>query len=178
VHGVIFASYYDFLTSRFGGQVARGLFAGEPVYLMSEAYDDERFFGLVRRACEEQQVDSDELLHDLGVFTAQTTFARLYPAFFAIAGSARPFLLTIEERIHELVRATIPDARPPELRVSELGESAVRIEYTSPRRLCVLLEGLVQGTAAHYGERAEIAQPECMKRGDRACLFDVEFSPA
>ena len=127
---------------------------------------------------EETESDPDELLHDLGVFTAQTTFARLYPAFFSIAGAARPFLLTIEARIHELVRATIPDARPPELRVSELDEAGVRIEYTSPRRLCVLLEGLVQGTAAHYGERADIAQPECMKRGDPACLFDVQLSPA
>ena len=179
MHGVIFASYYDFLTARLrrtGGPGA--LFAGEPVYLMSEAYSDESFVRLVGRACEEQEVDGDEHLHDFGVFTAQTTFARLYPAFFAIAGGARPFLLTIEERIHELVRATIPDARPPELRVSELGEAGVRIEYTSPRRLCVLLEGLVQGTAAHYDERAEIGQPECMKRGDPACLFEVQLTPA
>lgn len=178
VHGVIFASYYDFLTSRFGGEAARGLFAGEPVFLMSEAYEDERFFGLVKRTCEEKEVEADELIHDFGVFTAQKTFARLYPAFFAVAGGARPFLLTIEERIHELVRATIPDASPPQLRASALGEEGVRIEYMSPRQLCVLLEGLVRGTAAHYGERAEIDQPECMLRGDPTCLFDVRFSVA
>jgi Haem-NO-binding len=176
VHGVIFASYYDFLTARFGGQMARGLFAGEPVYLMSESYDDERFVALVKRACEETNVESEDLLHELGVFTAQKTFARLYPAFFAIAGAARPFLLTIEERIHELVRATIPNAKPPQLRVSPLGEDGVRIEYTSPRQLCVLLVGLVEGTAAHYGELAEISEPECMRRGDPACLFDVQLS--
>ena len=44
------------------------------------------------------------------------------------------------------------------------------------RRLCVLLTGLVRGTAAHYGEKAVIEQPECMLRGDAACLFEVRFS--
>jgi Haem-NO-binding len=178
VHGVIFASYYDFLSARFGGENARSLFAGEPVYLMSEAYDDERFFGLVKKTCEEMNVETDVLLHDLGVFTAQKTFARLYPAFFAVAGTARRFLLTIEERIHELVRATIPDASPPQLTVAALEEDGVRIEYTSPRQLCVLLEGLVKGTAEHYGERAAIEHPKCMRRGDPACLFDVRLSRA
>ncbi|MBA2537625.1 MAG: heme NO-binding protein, partial [Actinobacteria bacterium] len=52
----------------------------------------------------------------------------------------------------------------------------MRIEYSSPRRLCVLLTGLVRGTAAHYGEKAVIEQPECMLRGDAACLFEVRFS--
>jgi hypothetical protein len=176
VHGVIFASYYDFLTARFGGENARSLFAGEPVYLMSETYEDERFFGLVKKTCEEMNVETDVLLHDLGVFTAQKTFARLYPAFFAVAGTARRFLLTVEERIHELVRATIPDASPPQLSVTALEEDGVRIEYTSPRQLCVLLEGLVKGTAEHYGERAAIEHPECMRRGDPACLFNVRLS--
>ena len=176
VHGVIFASYTDFLTARFGADVARTVFDGEPIYLMSEAYDDERLSALLTRTCETTGVSGETLLHEFGVFTAQKTFARLYPAFFAVAGAARPFLLTVEERIHELVRATIPQARPPQLHVSPLDDDGVTVEYVSPRRLCVLLEGLVQGTALHYGETAEIAQTACMLRGDPACLFDIRFS--
>ena len=176
MHGVIFASFTDFVSARFGSERARALFRDEPVYLMSEAYDDERLFGLVERAATAIDVPVDDLVHEFGVFTAETTFARLYPAFFAIAGGARPFLLTIEERIHELVRATIPNARPPELHVSPWGEDGVRIAYTSPRHLCTLLRGLVQGTANHFGETAEIVESGCMRRGDPACLFDVRFS--
>ncbi len=67
---------------------------------------------IVKRTVAATNVQPEELIRDFGVFTAQTTFARLYSAFFAVAGGARPFLLTIEERIHELVRATIPNARP------------------------------------------------------------------
>ena len=177
MHGVIFASYRDFLGARFGGEQARALFADEPVYLMSESYEDERLFELVRRTAEETGVDADDLLHDFGVYAAGQTFARLYPAYFSIAGGTRPFLLSVETRIHELVRATIPNASPPQLDVAPLDEDGVRITYTSPRRLCVLLVGLVEGTAEVYDETTAIAHPECMRRGDAACRFDVRVSP-
>ena len=119
--------------------------------------------------------DVDDVVHGFGVFTGATTFTRLYPAFFAIAPSARDFLLTVENRIHELVRATIPNASPPQLRVTELGTEGVKIEYSSPRRLCVLLRGLVEGTARHYDETAEIEETACMQRGDPACTFQIRL---
>jgi hypothetical protein len=74
------------------------------------------------------------------------------------------------------VRATIPNARPPELHVSELGDDGVTIEYSSPRQLCVLLRGLAEGTAAHYGETAQIDEVSCMKRGDPVCRFEIRLS--
>jgi hypothetical protein len=178
VHGVIFASFGDYVAAQFGGDTARKVLEDEPIYLLSEAYDDERLVHLIERTAAATETPVDDIVRDFGVFAAETTFARLYPAFFAVAGAARPFLLTVEERIHELVRATIPNARPPELHVTPFGDDGVRIEYTSPRRLCVLLVGLVDGTARHYGERADIVESQCMRSGASACLFDVTFTPA
>ena len=86
-------------------------------------------------------------------------------------------MLTVENRIHELVRATVPAAQPPRLHVEPLGTQGVRIRYDSERRLCVLLEGLIRGTAAHYEEDVDVREPECMLRGDPACVFDVRLSP-
>ena len=153
------------------------MFAGEPAYLLSESYPDEQLTGLVGRTSEVTGVAEDEVVLGFGVFAAQQTFARLYPAFFAIAASAREFLLTVETRIHELVRATIPNAAPPQLRVSPLGEDGVEIHYDSPRRLCVLLRGLTEGTAAHYQEQAVIEERTCMLLGDDACRFEVRLGP-
>jgi hypothetical protein len=133
---------------------------------------------LIGRAAEAAGRDVDDLVYAFGVFTGATTFTRLYPAFFAIAPSARDFLLTVETRIHELVRATIPNARPPQLSVSELGSDGVTIDYSSPRQLCVLLRGLAEGTARHYGERSQIEEVTCMRRGDAACRFEVRLSRA
>ena len=178
MHGVIFTSLRDYLTATFGAQAARELFADEPVYLLSETYDDERLADLVRRAALLTGADEDAIVYDFGVYTALTTFARLYPAFFAIASSTCEFLLTVETRIHELVRATIPSAAPPRLTVTKIGDDAVEIRYASPRHLCVLLQGLAEGTARHYAETLPIEETTCMRRGDDACRFQVAFATA
>ena len=178
MHGVIFASFRDYVGAQYGPDVADAVLEDEPAYVLSESYDDERLFALVRRTGERTGTDPDAILHAFGVFTAETTFAHLYPAFFAVLPDARSFLLTVETRIHELVRATIPNAAPPQLAVSELGDEGVSIVYSSPRRLCVLLRGLTEGTARHYGETAEIAEATCMRRGDAACTFEVRFAAA
>lgn len=154
------------------------MFAQEPIYLLSEAYPDERLLELISRTAERTGREVDDVVHDFGVFTGATTFTRLYPAFFAVAPSARAFLLTVESRIHELVRATIPNARPPQLHISELDGDAVLIDYSSPRQLCVLLRGLAEGTASYYDETAQIDEVTCMRRGDPACRFEVRLSPA
>jgi hypothetical protein len=176
VHGVIFSSFRDFLTAEHGSETAQRVFRGEPVYLLSQSYPDESLDRLVGRATEAVGVGADELVHDFGVYTGSTTFTRLYPAFFAIANSTREFLLTVETRIHELVRATIPNAAPPQLHVTELGADGVSIVYSSPRQLCVLLRGLAEGTASHYRETATIEEPTCMRRGDDRCTFELRFS--
>lgn len=178
MHGLIFVSFRDYLLTRFGAETANGILAGHPVHLISEAYPDEDLTMLVGAACEATGMESQSLVRDFGVFTGEQVFPRLYPAFFSVAGGARPFLLTVEERIHELVRATIPNAEPPELAVHARGQDGVQIVYSSPRRLCTLLTGLVEGTARHYGERAEVTESACMHRGDPACLVDVRLEPA
>ena len=176
MHGLIFSSLRDYLTAEHGADTAYRVLLGEPVYLLSEAYPDERLGEIVRRAAQAVGVDPNELVHDFGVYTASTTFTRLYPAFFAIAHSTRDFLLTVETRIHELVRATIPNAAPPQLHVTELGDDGVTIAYSSPRRLCTLLRGLTEGTAQYYGETATIDERMCMRRGGERCTFEVRFS--
>jgi Haem-NO-binding len=178
MHGVIFTSFREYLTAAHGAELASDVFAGQPSFELDQAYPDELIVRLIDRAAGASGRAVEAVLHDFGVFTAITTFPRLYPAFFAVAPSARDFLLTVEARIHELVRATIPNAAPPQLHVTELADDAVSIVYSSPRQLCVLLRGLAQGTASHYGEQATITEQTCMRRGDPACFFEVRLSPA
>jgi predicted hydrocarbon binding protein len=176
MHGVIFTSLRDYLVVAHGNGLAAAVFEAEPEYLLSQSYPDENLVRLVALAAAHTGLESDEIVFEFGVFTAEVTFARLYPAFFDVSESARDFLLTVETRIHELVRATIPSAGPPQLDVSPDGDEGVSIVYGSPRRLCVLLRGLTEGTARHYGGHAEMEELTCMLRGDPACTFHVGFS--
>jgi hypothetical protein len=177
VHGVIFTSLREYVTAEHGADAADGVFAVEGPFLLSEAYPDEQFLELLHRAATFTALTDDELLYGFGVFTGEITFARFYPAFFQVAASAKELLLTVEQRIHELVRVTIPDAAPPHLRASELG-GGVLIDYSSPRRLCVLLRGLAEGTARQFRETTKIDETSCMHRGDASCRFEVRLSSA
>ena len=176
MHGVIFTSFRDYLVAAHGRVTAAAVFEAEPEYLLSEAYPDESLLRLVALSSARTGLEPDEIVFEFGVFAAEITFARLYPAFFDVSPSAREFLLTVEQRIHELVRATIPNAGPPQLDITPHGEDGVSIVYNSPRRLCVLLRGLTEGTARHYDQHAEMDEPTCMLRGDPACTFEVVFS--
>jgi hypothetical protein len=175
VHGLIFASFRDYLHTEHGAHVAQEVTASEPQYTLSEAYPDEQFLALLGHACERTGLSADEILYEFGVFTAATTFARLYSVLFKLSPTARDFLLTVETPIHDTVRVAMPDAQPPKLAVTDLGEDGLEIVYTSPRRICQMLRGLVEGTGRIYEERLEVEEPECMHRGDPACRVLVRF---
>ena len=175
MHGLIFASFRDYLLTEHGADTTRDVLAGEPQYTLSEAYPDEQFLALLGRAVEETKLGLDELLFEFGVFTAATTFARLYSVLYKASPTARDFLLTVETPIHEVIRVSLPDARPPQLAVTDHGEDGLEILYTSPRRICQLLRGLVEGTARVYDETVDVEEPECMHRGDPACRVLIRF---
>jgi hypothetical protein len=175
VHGLIFASFRDYLVSEHGVDVAKDVTAGEPQYTLSQAYPDEQFLALLERACARTGLSADELLFEFGEFTASVTFARLYSVLFRASPTARDFLMTVETPIHEVVRETIPQAAPPKLAVTDLGAEGLEIVYTSPRRICALLRGLVEGTGRVYDEVVEVLELECMHHGAPACRFHIRF---
>jgi hypothetical protein len=175
VHGLIFASFRDYLLTEHGPEVASHVTAGEPQYTLSEVYPDEQFLVLLERACTRTATSRDELLFDFGVFTAAMTFARLYSVLFRHSPTARDFLLTVETPIHEVIRETMPGARPPELAVTDLGEKGLEILYTSPRRLCAMLRGLVEGTGRVFDEALLVEETACMHRGASACRVEIRF---
>jgi predicted hydrocarbon binding protein len=175
MHGLVFAALRDFLVSHLDQEQADSIFVSGPPYLMSAPYPDGEFLQLVERGRALSGEPLTDFLRSFGIFTGATTFPRLYPAFYEVAGDTRTFLLTIESRIHELVRATVPDATPPRLHIEAENEERLRIVYDSPRRLCAFLDGLVVGTAAYFGESVEVSEPTCVRRGDAACVFAVGF---
>jgi hypothetical protein len=177
MHGLIFTSFRDYVASEHGPDTVSALFDGRPRHLVSEAYPDEELHRLVGAAAQHSGKTDEELVREFGVFTGERTFPRLYPAYYALAGDTRAFLLSVETLIHELVRATLPQAAPPRLRVSELGEDGVQITYSSPRKLCRLLRGLTDGTARRFDESATITEPECMLDGAEACRLEVRLQP-
>jgi len=172
MHGLIFASLRDYTAIRLGETRAVELWA-DRIFETTEAYDDQWFTAQLERLVTASGDSMDEVQRGFGSFAAQSTFAGLFPAYYEASANTFTFLLGIEEKIHELVRTTIPGAFPPKLHVQPLNQAGVLVSYTSERRLCRLLEGLVLGTAEHYGETLVVEEIQCMFQGDPGCVFTV-----
>lgn len=167
MHGLIFATLDEYAQEAHGARLPRP-------YDSAAAYPDDEFHAAVAELAASTGASVDEILRGLGRYAGRVAFARLFPDYYTTSTGTRDFLLSVEERIHEIVRATIPQAAPPHLTVMPLGADGVVVSYTSTRGLCVLLEGVVEGTADYYGERFRLSQPSCVHAGDVACSVVVE----
>jgi Haem-NO-binding len=175
MHGLVFASLRDYSTERLGDAQAGELW-GDRVFAADDSYDDEWFAAQLDRLAAATGEPRRQVERGFGSYAARVTFAQLYPDYYAESGDVFTFLLGVEKKIHELVRATIPGARPPHLNVTPLEDVGVLISYTSVRGLCGMLEGLVVGTAEALGNGVAIEEVLCMHRGDPGCTFTVVAS--
>ncbi len=172
MHGLIFTSLRDYTVELVGAEQAAELWA-DRVFEPTEAYDDEWFVAQLERLASTTSESRATVERGFGAYAARETFADLYPGYYDESADVFEFLLGIEEKIHGLVRTTVPGARPPHLNVQPLGDTAVIVSYTSERKLCNLLEGLVRGAAARLRQTVDVEQIQCMHRGDPGCVFTV-----
>jgi hypothetical protein len=98
-----------------------------------------------------------------------------YPHLFAAQESARSFILTLNDIIHPEVRRRYPGADVPVFDFDTTAPDSLTLGYHSPRRLCALAHGFIEGAADHYGEIVDVNQRECMHRGDARCVFHLRF---
>ncbi|HXE73524.1 MAG TPA: heme NO-binding domain-containing protein [Candidatus Nitrosotenuis sp.] len=147
----------------------------EGAYTSLGSYPDEDLPALATAASHLLGTDPDEILRWFGR-QAIPLLARAYPQVFAPHRSTRSFLLTLNDVIHPEVRKLYPGADVPFFEFHTPGEQVLEVGYSSPRRLCALAEGLMEGAARHFGEGLQIDQPRCMRRGDPKCLLVCRFS--
>jgi hypothetical protein len=135
VHGVIFTSFRDYLSATHGSATSTAVFESEPEYLLNESYPDEDLRRLVALTSARTGREPDEILFEFGVFTAEITFARLYPAFFDVSVSTREFLLTVRRgSTSSCARRSRTPGRPSS--TSHRSETTASRSCTSRRGKC------------------------------------------
>ena len=138
-------------------------------------YPDEDLFKLVGAASQALSLPPIAIIRWFGI-EALPRLAAKYPEFFSRHGSARPFILTLNGIIHPEVRKLYPGAATPDFEFDASSPEVLIMVYRSPRKLCALAEGLVEGAAKHYGEEVTIRHPLCMHRGDSSCRLELAFA--
>lgn len=137
-------------------------------------YDDAQLLKLVAAASEATGKPPTEIVRWFGA-KAIPMLAVKYPHFFQKHPDTRSFLLTLNSIIHPEVRKVYPGADVPDFDFDAPSADTLVMVYHSKRKLCALAEGLIDGAATHFGERAIIKQPLCMLRGDECCRLQIAF---
>jgi len=101
-----------------------------------------------------------------------------YPGFFQNHTSVRTFLPSLNSIIHPEVRKVYPGADAPDFDFTGSTRDTLIMRYRSRRRLCALAWGLIEGSAARFGERVTVEHRTCMLSGAESCVFEIELGPA
>ncbi len=181
--GLIFMTWEKYLTERFGNALLQKYREqmGETsaaALVASRYYDDalmERGVGIVSHLT---RIPADTLLREYGrYFVANALTGKLCTYLLSQVHSGRELLLAMRDT-HARLRTAFEGATPP---VFEYGASThpdeVVLIYRSPRKLCAVLHGAIEGAALRYNERVHVVERTCMKRGESACRFEARFYP-
>jgi hypothetical protein len=144
-------------------------------YTSLGSYDDADLEVLVGAASQALDRPPQAVLRWFGQ-TAMPVLAERYPVFFEPHTSARPFVLSVNSIIHPEVRKLYPGAGCPHFGFSEEPDGGLVMDYRSPRRLCALAQGFVEGASAHYGETVDFQHRRCVHNGDDHCTFRIVWN--
>ncbi|MEV6678194.1 heme NO-binding domain-containing protein [Streptomyces erythrochromogenes] len=137
-------------------------------------YPDQEVMALATAACTRFDCSMDTLLRWLGKKSVPV-FAERYPHFFERYRTVTPFLTSLNDFIHPEVKLLYPGASPPLFEFDTPAPDRLVITYSSERKMCMFGEGLVEGSAEHYGQRVSIEQSRCMLRGDEKCDLVIDL---
>jgi predicted hydrocarbon binding protein len=172
VHGVLFVAFRRFLEGRFGAELADDVFAKQNEPSATGVYADDGFMGLLAQGATLSRIDQDRLLREFGAELI-SFFHERYASYFPPEG-ARRFLLQFERGLGSRIREALPGAAPPRMEVHDIGSGRLRMDYHSPRKMCPLLAGLLDGTSTHYQTPVRHHEESCARKGHSHCSFIVE----
>ncbi len=171
--GIVFNVLEEVVVANHGEAVWDDLLdaaGSDGVYTSLGSYPDDQIMRLVQAASDKLGLPPAEVVRWFGR-QAIPRFAERYPEFFTAYTSTRPFVLALNTIIHPEVRKLYTGAQCPEFDFEEAADGTLLIGYQSPRKLCALAHGFMEGTADHYRETIEVEHLKCMHRGDASCLM-------
>lgn len=138
------------------------------------SYPDAELVALVDAAALALDATPGDVLNWFGRHAIPLLAAR-YPMFFAPHRGARRFLRSVNDMIHPEVRKLYDGAACPHFHFHDHADGSLGVIYQSPRRLCRLAHGFIEGAADHYSEAVAVTHLACMHEGEAACRITVAW---
>ncbi|MEY4878982.1 MAG: hypothetical protein RJB62_451 [Pseudomonadota bacterium] len=146
-------------------------------YTSLGSYPDEEIAKLLEAGSGALGLSTGDLLRWFGR-EAMPLLAGHYPAFFTEHRSTRSFILSVNSIIHPEVRKLYAGAHCPFFHFKEAEDGALLMAYDSPRKLCALAHGFIEGAGDHFHQPMTVDHVSCMHRGDPKCLLSIRETVA
>jgi hypothetical protein len=183
MHGLIFVTWEKFLAESFGNSVLSSyrLYMGETPAnspLAGHVYDDEQLLIGIDAACRLTGVPTSILLRRYGrYFIVNGLTSHLCAYLLTRVHSGKQLLLVMRDA-HAQMRRT-PDKLTPPLfgyEVESGDPGKLTLIYDSPRKMCAVLFGAIEGAAERYGEQVSVIERSCMHHGAATCRLEAHFT--
>lgn len=176
--GVIFNILEEMVEERYGmavwNDILNQYLPDDGIYIAGESYQDDQLLTLIQAICEKLDLPREQLVSGFGEFLFQQLATR-HPYFLQGPPDLKSFLKSIESVIHVEVHKLYDSPNLPSFRYTEPVPNTLIMHYRSPRKLCLLAEGLIRGAAAHYATTIELEHTCCMHLGDPQCDLVIRF---
>ena len=176
--GIVFNIFSDLVTDNFGLETWDALIertnpGSQAVYTSGEVYPDEELVAYVTELSAITGAAAPQLIKTFGKYMMHK-FKGMHPEFLD-GHSAKSFLESVHGVIHVEVKKLHPDSLLPTFEYESSGDDNLTMIYSSPRKLCALAEGLVEGVGQVFDESIELRHPECMHEGADRCRLELKF---
>ncbi len=141
-------------------------------YTSLGSYPDAELMTLVDTAAAVLGQTPGQVLRGFGR-KAMPLLATRFPDLFAHHTGARSFVCSVNAIIHPEVRKLYSGAGCPHFHFTACDDGALIMAYQSPRHLCALAEGFVEGASDHFGETVIIKHLTCMHDDQPLCRIAV-----
>lgn len=145
------------------------------VYTSIESYPDEELFALVNELSTITGLPANTLIATFGESLFNFLNSK-YPQFSQQQTNFFDFIKSIDGTIHKEVEKLYSNPNLPTIACKQLNDKTLVMRYSSPRKLCVLAQGLIAGAAAHYKVDCNIEHKECMHKGADECLMHLNIT--
>ncbi len=179
--GMVFTMLNDLVEAQFGINVWDELIdetkpASEGVYTSVEVYPDTELLAYVQALSARTGIPQPDLVRAFGKFVMMK-FNEMHPEFFE-NHDAKSFLKSVHDVIHVEVKKLHPDVVLPEFKYEDPGEDQLVMHYYSPRNLCHLAEGLIDGASELFKTEVSVGHDVCTHSGADHCVLNVSFGEA
>jgi len=161
MHGIIYLQLKKFLTTVTDTDKVKTIYQDAGVqgkfYDATKHYPDEELVSILNSACKHLNLDREIALNEFGKFMTPGLITT-YKGYIKPEWKCLDLLENIENTMHKAVRASNPGAEPPRLVVTRVSPGEVRIDYTSPRKMISLGEGIIAKIAEHFNEGISIVK--------------------